>query len=203
MAIRSRRAAAFIVLLAAMALSPTLVLAHTGAGVTHGFAYGFLHPVTGLDHMLAMLTVGFFAWQLGGRASGAIPAAFVAVMALGGVLGIMGVGVPFVEFGIALSVVVLGAVVALRLRAPLALAMGLVGFFAIFHGHAHGAEMPEDAGGLAYGIGFMLATGLLHLAGLGIGLMIARVADARGRDWARVAGAIICVVGVGLVSGII
>lgn len=203
MATRLPRVAAFAAALSGAALSPTLAFAHTGIGDAHGLAHGFMHPVTGLDHILAMVTVGILAWQLGGRALWAVPAAFVGVMALGGAFGVTGIDVPFVEFGIALSVVVLGAAVALRFKAPLAFAMGLVGFFALFHGYAHGAEMPENAGGLAYGIGFMIATSLLHVAGLGLGLLMGRIADARSRDWTRAAGAVVCVIGIGLVSGIL
>lgn len=142
-----RRLRAVPLTLAAM-LTPTLAFAHTGVGDTHGVVHGFMHPVTGLDHILAMVTVGILAWQLGGRALWALPTAFVAAMMVGGALGVAGVDVPFVELGIALSVVVLGAAVALGVRAPLAFAIGLVGFFAIFHGHAHGTEMLDDAGGL-------------------------------------------------------
>jgi len=196
----SRRLASFTAALSFVVLSPTFALAHTGVGATHGFAHGFAHPVTGLDHVMAMVTVGILAWQMGGRALWAVPASFVALMALGTAGGVMGVDMPFVELGIALSVVVLGAAVALDIRAPLALAMGVVGFFALFHGHAHGAEMPENAGGLAYGAGFMLATAALHLAGIGIGLVIGLVARVRGRAWTRAAGAAICLAGVGIVS---
>jgi urease accessory protein len=203
MAIRHPRAAAFATALAAAALSPTLALAHTGGSDAHGFVHGFMHPLTGLDHILAMVTVGILAWQLGGRAIWAVPAAFVSVMALGGAVGVMGIEIPFVELGIALSVVVLGAAVALRIKAPLALAVGLVGFFAIFHGYAHGAEIPENAGGLEYGIGFMVGTNLLHIAGLGLGLAIARITDAHGRDWTRAVGALVCLIGVGLVTGML
>ncbi len=203
MRLRPGLSAASAAALAVFALSPSLALAHTGVGATHGFAHGFTHPVTGLDHVLAMVTVGLFAWQLGGRAMWAVPAAFVAVMAVGGGLGVLGMDVPFVELGIAFSVVALGAMVALRLKAPLALAMGLVGFFALFHGYAHGAEMPEDAGGIAYGLGFVAGTALLHAAGLALGFMIGRAADAQGRDWTRAAGAAVCLVGVGLVTGVL
>lgn len=203
MATRYTRAAAFATALAGMAFSPTLALAHVGAGDAHGFAHGFTHPLTGMDHVLAMVTVGILAWQLGGRAIWTVPAAFVSVMALGGALGVMGIEIPFVELGIALSVVVLGAAVALRVQAPLALAVGLVGFFAIFHGYAHGAEIPENAGGLGYGLGFMIGTTLLHVAGLGLGLAIARITDAHGRDWTRAVGALVCLIGVGLVAGIL
>lgn len=185
------------------ALLPTFAFAHTGVGDTHGFMHGFGHPLGGLDHMLAMVTVGIFAWQLGGRAVWAVPATFVALMAVGGALGISGVEVPFVELGIGLSVVVLGAVVAFGLKAPLALAMAVAGFFAIFHGHAHGTEMPLDAAGVAYGLGFMAATALLHLAGLGLGMAIGRFGEAHGEKVVRGAGAAVAVAGLALIGGVL
>lgn len=195
--------------LAALLAAPILALtagvaqAHTGVGDTSGFAHGFMHPIGGLDHILAMVMVGVFAAQLGGRAVWLVPASFVAVMALGGALGFAGVPVPFVELGIGLSVVVLGAVVAFRLHAAVPLAMALVGFFAVFHGYAHGAEMPEDAGGLAYGAGFMLATALLHAAGVGLGLAVGSRRDVSSEVIVRSAGAVVAVAGVGLVTGLI
>lgn len=192
-----------MLLAAGLALSPSLALAHTGVGATHGFWHGFAHPVTGLDHVLAMVTVGIFASQLGGRAIWAVPATFVVLMAAGGALGIGGIEVPLVELGIGLSVVVLGAVVAFGVKAPLALAMAVVGFFAIFHGHAHGAEMPEDASGIAYGLGFMLATAALHLAGIGLGMAIGRFGEIHGERWVRGTGAAVALAGLGLVSGVL
>ena len=141
-------------------LAPTAALAHTGVGDTSGFMHGFTHPLGGLDHQLAMILVGIFAYQLGGRALWLVPLTFVGIMALGGFLGIAGIPVPFIEIGIALSVIVLGAIVAFGVKVPVAAAMGIVGLFAIFHGHAHGSEMPMDASGLEYGLGFMLATAL-------------------------------------------
>ena len=152
-------------------LTPTIAFAHTGIGPTVGFSHGFLHPITGLDHVLAMVMVGMFAAQLGGRALWLVPAAFVAVMAAGGALGVAGYPLPFVEIGIALSVVTLGALVAFGVRLPTAVAMAVVALFAIFHGHAHGSEMPETAAGLTYGLGFVVATALLHMAGIGLGLV--------------------------------
>lgn len=147
------------------ALLPSAAMAHPGMGAA-GLGHGFAHPMLGLDHVLAMVLVGVFAAQLGGRALWLVPGSFLAVMALGGALGAAGVALPYVETGIALSVLVLGAVVALGARAPVAAAMGLAGLFALFHGHAHGAEIPENAGGLAYAAGFLAATALLHAAGL-------------------------------------
>ena len=125
--------------------------AHTGHGHAIGFMHGFLHPLSGLDHMLAMVAVGLFAARLGGKAFWAVPLAFVAMMVVGGAMGMNGFGLPYVEFGIAASVIVLGAAVALDFSLPISAAMGLVGFFALFHGHAHGSEMPVAASGLTYG----------------------------------------------------
>ena len=163
---------------ASLALAPTLAFAHPGhegAGLIHGF----LHPLGGFDHIIAMVAVGLLAARLGGRALWLVPASFVVTMAVAGVAGSAGVGLPYVETGIALSVVALGAIVALRLTMPVAAAMGLVAFFAIFHGYAHGAEMPETASGLAYGLGFVTATALLHGIGIGLGLTIVGNALAR------------------------
>jgi urease accessory protein len=185
-----------------LALTAGVAQAHTGVGDTSGFAHGFMHPIGGLDHILAMVMVGVFAAQLGGRAVWLVPASFVAVMALGGVFGLTGIPVPFVELGIGLSVVVLGAVVAFKLHAAVPLAMGLVGFFAIFHGYAHGAEMPENAGGLAYGAGFMLATALLHATGVGLALTVSRWGGASVSVLVRSIGALVALAGLGMVSGL-
>ena len=184
-------------------LVPAVALAHTGHGATGGFAHGFVHPIFGMDHVLAMVAVGLFAGQLGGRALWLVPAAFVGVMALGGALGVAGIAVPAVEIGIALSVVVLGAAVAFRLKAPVALAMILVGAFAVFHGHAHGTEMPETAAGLAYGAGFMLATALLHGAGIGLGFLAAKAAEARGTLLVRGLGGAMSAFGLVILAGAI
>jgi len=188
-----------LVAVAGMVLMPTIALAHTGVGNTSGFVDGFGHPISGLDHVLAMLMVGVFAWQLGGRALWLVPLTFVCVMAVGGMLGVAGIGVPFVEIGIALSVVVLGAIVAFNVKAPIAAAMGVVGLFAMFHGHAHGAEIPDDAGGVAYAAGFMIATAILHLAGISIGFLIG-TADKR---LVRLAGGLTTGAGVALLVGIV
>jgi urease accessory protein len=161
------------------------------------------HPISGLDHILAMLMVGVFAWQLGGRALWLVPMTFVVVMAVGGTLGIAGVGVPFVEIGIALSVVVFGAIVAFHVKAPTAAAMGVVGLFAIFHGQAHGAEIPEDAGGVAYAAGIMIATALLHLAGISAGFLIGKAGERYGSLVVRLAGGIATLAGVRLLIGIL
>lgn len=189
--------------LGALLAAPPVAFAHTGVGETTGFMHGFGHPISGLDHILAMVMVGVFAFQLGGRALWLIPATFVLVMAFGGALGVMGVAVPFVEIGIALSVIVLGAIVALGIKAPVAVAMGIVGLFAIFHGHAHGAEMPEDAGVVAYAAGFMIATALLHVLGIAIGFVIGRASERGGRIVTQSAGGIAAIAGVGLLNGLL
>lgn len=170
--------------------------AHTGvAPHGHGFVAGFAHPVFGLDHLAAMVAVGLWAARLGGRALWAVPAAFVTLLAGGAVVGASGLGLPAVEMVITASVVVLGLLAALGLRLPLAPAAALVAAFGVFHGHAHGAEMPALADPLAYGLGFAAATALLHAAGLGLGLMLPRT----GAAWApRLAGAAIAAFGVAL-----
>ena len=193
---KATRIAAGAALALAGATAPAL--AHTGHGDVSGFVAGFLHPVGGLDHVLAMVAVGLFAAHLGRRALWAVPAAFVALMAVGAALGMNGVGVPHVETGIALSVIVLGAMLALGLTLPVGVAMGLVGFFAIFHGHAHGAELPAGASGAAYAAGFLLATAALHGAGVGVGIAAGRLASMRA---VRFGGAAMAAAGVGLLAG--
>lgn len=181
---------------------PAAAYAHPVAGDAAGFAHGFTHPISGIDHVLAMIMVGVFAYQLGGRATWLVPATFFLVMALGGALGVAGIDIPFVEAGIALSVVLLGAVVAFNVRAPAAIAMAVVGLFAIFHGHAHGTEM-ESAAGAAYGVGFLTATALLHAVGLGLGYTIGRIGERRGFVVTRLAGGLAAIAGVGILAGMI
>jgi urease accessory protein len=187
-------------IVAVLYVLPSAALAHTGIGDTAGLMHGFSHPVSGVDHILAMVAVGIFAYQLGGRALWMVPATFVLVMALGGALGIAGVGIPYIEVGIALSVVILGAIIALGVKAPVAVAMAIVGVFAIFHGHAHGAEMPADTSGAMYAAGFMLGTALLHAVGVGLGFVIGRIGEARGPMIVRVAGALTCLAGILLLT---
>src|SRR3954468_4759378 len=158
----------FAALLCLAAASPTL--AHTGS-VSGGFASGFAHPLFGIDHAVAMVAVGLWGASLGPPAIYILPVVFPLVMALGGVLGILGVPLPGVEIGIAVSAAVLGMVVALAARPPLWVAGFIVGAFAIFHGHAHGAELPPGADALAYSAGFVIATGCLHLFGIAFGLL--------------------------------
>ena len=165
-------------------LSPSAALAHVGASTTSGLISGFAHPLTGLDHLAAMVAVGLWAAQRGGRALWAVPMSFVAVMAFGGFLGTAGLAIPFVAPAIVASVLVLGVLVAAAVRLPLVASSLLVGLCALFHGHAHGAEMPATVAGLAYGTGFLLATGLLHGAGIGLGLVAQHAGGARWIRWA-------------------
>lgn len=191
----------FVSVFTATLLFATAAQAHTGVGGTSGLTYGFLHPLGGLDHLLAMVGVGLLAAFLGGRALWLVPAAFLVMMATGGLLGVVGVGLPFVELGIALSIVVIGGALAWGRSLPLAVAMGLVGFFAVFHGHAHGAEMPAAASGLAYGLGFLAATALLHSAGLALGFGLDRLAGAASRKLARAGGAVVGLSGLAILAG--
>lgn len=188
-------------IVAAAILAATPVLAHVGTdGHIHGnglFA-GFLHPLFGLDHVLAMVAVGLWAGLVGGRAILAWPAAFIGLMAVGGVAGFAGMGFPAVETWIAASVVVLGLLVAGRIAAPLALGILVCGVFAFFHGHAHGEELPHGVSAVAYGIGFLTATALLHACGvslaLGAALRLTPLAT-------QMAGLTVAVAGIGLLAG--
>lgn len=186
----------FTQICAAVLLFPALAQAHPGhegGDVTWDFSAGFAHPLTGIDHILAMVAVGLWAAQLGGHARWLVPSAFVSVMILGAALGHTGAVVPGVEQGIAASVLVLGLLIAANARLPVAAGMGLVGLFALFHGFAHGAEMPASVSGLSYGVGFVFATALLHAAGVGLGLLAghtsARVAKCAG--WAIAAAGVV------------
>ena len=189
------RTAAFAV---AMTAIPGAAFAHTGAGEAHGFLHGFVHPVGGLDHVLAMIAVGLFAARLGGRALWLVPASFVLMMVAGAGWSLAGYGLSFVEAGIAFSVVALGLALAIGRTLPDGIAAALVGGFAVFHGYAHGAEIPADVSGLSYGTGFVLATVLLHLTGIALWLGVGRFADGR---ILRVGGAAIAVAGGALFSG--
>ena len=173
-------------------LLPAALFAHTRGGEAAGLLAGLSHPVSGLDHVLAMVAVGLWGAQLGPPAVWLLPVAFPMVMALGGTLGLVGVHLPGVEIGIALSAIGLGAAVLFEAKPKLGVAAALVGFFAIFHGHAHGTELPQGANGLLYSIGFVVATGLLHLAGIGIGTIHRWPA---GRTALRWTGALVALAG--------
>ena len=155
----------------AATLWPALALAHVGQGRAEGFLAGLSHPVSGLDHVLAMVAVGLWGAQLGAPAIWLLPVTFPMVMSLGGFLGLLGVPLPGVEVGIAASAILLGSMVAKEARPPLGLAAAMVAFFAVFHGHAHGTELPSGQSGLTYSIGFVIATGCLHATGIAVGLI--------------------------------
>ncbi len=172
--------------------------AHTGNVAGAGFITGFLHPVFGWDHVAAMVAVGLWGAFLGRPAIWVLPVAFPLVMAVGGAMGVAGVPLPGIETGIAASALVIGLAVALAIRPPIWVAAVVVAVFAVFHGHAHGAEMPEAANPLAFAAGFVIATGLLHLAGIAFGLLASHPA---GRIAVRSLGGIIALGGVGFLTG--
>lgn len=179
-------------------LFPVAALAHTGGGITGGLMSGFMHPLAGLDHVSAMVAVGILGAFLGRPAIWVLPIVFPLVMAFGGVLGLVGVPIPYIEIGIAASSLVLGSMILFELKPPLWITAVIVAAFAIFHGHAHGTELPKAASALAYSIGFVVSTGLLHLAGIGFGELIRWPT---GRIIARAAGGVIALAGVGFLMG--
>jgi len=168
---RFLRCNSLAVLLVTVVLWPVAAWAHVQSGEAGGFLSGMSHPVSGLDHVVAMVAVGLWGAQLGMPAIWILPVAFPMMMAAGGMLGLIGAPLPGVEIGIALSAIVLGSLVLGRIRVPVAAAVIIVGFFAIFHGHAHGTELPAGQNALLYSLGFVIATGLLHAVGITIGLI--------------------------------
>jgi len=174
--------------------------AHQGAGISGGFVSGFIHPIMGWDHVVAMVAVGLWGAFLGYPAIWILPVVFPLVMAFGGALGVMGVPIPAIEIGIATSAIVLGGMVAFAARPPIWIAAVIVGAFAIFHGHAHGTELPRAANALAYSVGFVLATGLLHLSGIAFGTLVRWPV---GRIAVQTGGGIIALAGVGFLTGIL
>lgn len=171
--------------------------AHTGVSGTSGLAMGMVHPLTGIDHILAMVGVGLWAALIGGRARIAVPATFVVTMVFGAALGVLGVALPGVEIGIAVSVLALGALVALNVRATTAVGMAVVAAFAVFHGHAHGTEMPMTVGGFEYGAGFVMATAALHATGIALGMYMPRFL---GNKALRIGGIGISMAGLALLA---
>lgn len=168
-------------------------LGHALQGQAEGFLTGLLHPLSGADHVLAMIAVGLWGAQLGAPAIWVLPVAFPLVMAMGGMLGFLGVPIPGVEYGIAASAIVLGAAVAFEARPALVIAALVVGCFAIFHGHAHGTELPAGQSALLYSMGFVIATGCLHAVGIGVGTVHRW---AWGRQLLRGAGTVVAAGGV-------
>ena len=189
-------ALAALVAIAVVGLN-SAAFAHVGDHSHMSFAEGLTHPFTGLDHMLAMIAVGLWASQLGRPAVWLLPVVFPVVMAIGAVFGMSGYELPWLEIGIAGSVLVLGAAIALAARPSLAVSMTLVAAFALLHGYSHGVELPTDVSGLSFGIGFIVATLSLHMIGIGLGLLANRVPV---RYLARSAGAAIAVIGVVLLA---
>jgi urease accessory protein len=187
---------------AAIALSVAAVAAqaHVSAGLAGGFVSGVMHPILGFDHVLAMVAVGLWGAFLGAPALWLLPVVFPMVMALGGALGVLGVPIPMVETGIAASALVLGAMVLFAVRPPIWVAALIVGAFAIFHGHAHGTELPDAASPLAYSVGFVLSTGALHGVGIAFGLLLRWP---QGRLAVRAGGAAIALAGVGFLAGLL
>lgn len=178
------------------------ILLHTG--IDGGVLAGFLHPLLGLDHLLAMIAVGMLSTQIGGRAVWYVPAAFVIAMALGGIIAILGVPLPFIEYGITASVLILGLAILADRNMPITVAMIFVGLFAIFHGYAHGTELPAAAADesaayvAAYVNGFLIATAGLHLIGVFLGMIIEK--SPRGTLTMRLSGALLAIIGVFLIT---
>ncbi|MGC1479726.1 MAG: HupE/UreJ family protein [Chthoniobacterales bacterium] len=175
---------------------PTLAHAHAGHSHSGGFAPGLLHPIYGLDHLLAMLAIGLWATQLGGRALWATPVAFLSAIALGGLLGANGLALPLIEPGILASVLTLGLLLAFAVRLPLVATLLLVGFFGLFHGSAHAVEMPAGASALPYAGGFLLTTGAITCGAIVLGSAISRFATIKAL---RPLGASIAIAGAALV----
>lgn len=189
---------AFLTLTLMLFVLPATASAHTATGTIGGFLSGFQHPLTGLDHIVAMVAVGLWGAFLGGRAMWTLPVVFPVVMAMGGAMGVLGLPLPGVETGIALSGVILGAMVAFAAKPPLWVAAVIVGVFAIFHGYAHGTELPESANAMTFAIGFVISTGLLHMSGIAFGLL---VKWPWGQMAVRAGGVAIALVGFGFLIG--
>ena len=190
--IRQRRLYRAMTLVVFMLFCADSAFAHPQKGEAVGFLTGFRHPISGLDHVLAMVAVGLWGAQLGAPAVWVLPVAFPMVMAFGGMLGLIGIPLPGTEYGIALSAIMLGVAIVFEVRPPLALAALLVGFFAVFHGHAHGTELPPGQSALLYSMGFVISTGCLHALGIGVGTVHRW---AWGQKLVRAAGAVVAVGG--------
>lgn len=197
---RSARPVSRLLLMSLLWALPAIASAHSAHGSANGFTSGFGHPLSGADHIVAMVAVGLWGAFLGGRAMWLLPVVFPTVMAFGGALGVIGVPVPSVETGIAVSGVVLGLMVCFAAKPPLWIAAVIVGLFAIFHGHAHGTELPGSANPMTYAAGFVISTGLLHLCGIAFGYLIHWP---WGRVAVRASGAIIALAGFGFLFHVI
>lgn len=193
-----RAISTFVVLLV---FTQASAVAHPGHGGTTGFLHGLVHPVTGIDHILAMVAVGFLAAQYGDRALWLIPMSFLAAMTIAGAVGIAGIHVQIAEVGIALSVAILGLVIAFQFRPPMAVALTAAGFFALFHGYVHGAETIDGTGALSFAAGFLSATALLLCAGVGLGLLLQQ--QALSRRLIQAGGGVMALFGVAMLAGLL
>ncbi|MBR7888742.1 HupE/UreJ family protein [Marinomonas sp. A79] len=178
---------------ATMVALPTLVMAHPGHEHASSFMTGLMHPMGGLDHLLAMLAVGLWAASIGGKAMWMLPLAFISAMLLGGGLAIAGIQMPFVEQGILLSVILVGVLLVASARFSIATCASIAGLFALFHGTAHGVEMPLNANGVEYALGFIAATFALHITGMALGTLVTRL---QAPLMTRLAGSVIAIAGV-------
>jgi urease accessory protein len=196
----SMRRLGWMAVLAALAIvgGPGVAQAHVGVGPVHDLVHGLQHPVSGLDHLCAMLAVGIWAAQLGGRASWAVPLSFISVMMLGGAIAIYGLQLPLVEPGVVMSLVVLGLLIATATRLPLVMSAAVIGSFALVHGYAHGAEVPAESSVITYAIGFILMTAALHAVGIAFGLLTKRLSTPQLQ---KLAGATIAACGLYLIVG--
>lgn len=186
---------------AALAIGAALpAIPHLAGGTDGGFAAGLAHPIGGLDHLLAMGAVGLWAAQTGGRALWAMPAAFILAMVAGGAWGLAGIALPGIELGILASLLALGGAVAASMRPPVAVSLAVVAAFALFHGHAHGAEMPDSASPAVYAAGFVLATAILHVAGIAAAQVVAQACRSHGDRVVRTMGAAIAAFGAFLLA---
>ena len=180
-------------------LSGVPAFAHSGEGYGGGFVAGFTHPILGWDHVAAMVAVGLWGAFLGAPAIWILPVVFPLIMAFGAVAGILGIPIPAIETGIALSAVVLGIMIVFALRPPIWVCAVIVGAFAIFHGYAHGTELPASVNAFAYAAGFVISTGLLHLIGIAFGLLVRWPA---GRIAVRGVGGLIAFAGIAFLTGV-
>ena len=201
--VKTKQAIKIVVMAGIISLMATMpAAAHVGDHSTSTFAHGLLHPFNGLDHVLAMIAVGLYAVQLGGRALWLVPAAFVGTMIVGALLGYLGAPMPMAEAGIALSVVAMGVAIAVGLRLPLIAATMLVGAFALFHGHAHGNEgLAIGMSFLPYAAGFIVATSLLHLSGIALGAGLNKLGSTPSFVLNKLAGTAGAIAGVSLLTG--
>ena len=193
--------AAVMTFVISFVLAPAAALAHPGHDGAGGLVHGLVHPVTGIDHVLAMIAVGVLAAQYGGRALWLVPMSFLVAMAAAGAVGMAGIPVQIVEAGIGLSVVVLGLMIAFQLKPPTLVAIVVVGLFALFHGYAHGSEMPKGLAGLSFAAGFLIATALLLGAGVGLGRLLQR--RALGRRLIQAGGGAMALVGIAVLASVL